>query len=122
MYTVTEIRTILTEAVHGTDREWYTEAELNAFANDLVSHNRVQMDTKERLANFICQEFIRYMDDHGNPTRMCSICGKLFHEGYCYAYGTAYYCGDECLHHDFTDEAWEKECREDDQSYYSEWY
>ena len=122
MITVDLILQILTESVHGTDKDFYTDDELNAFANDFVSHKERQVDTKAHLANFICEEFIRYADDHDNPCRRCSICGKLFHEGYCYSHGAAYYCSDDCLRHDFTLEHWKKECREDDQTYYAEWY
>ena len=35
--------------------------------------------------------------------------------------GVAYYCSDECLHSDFTDEEWAEECENNDQSYYTEW-
>ena len=39
--------------------------------------------------------------------RICSICGDIMVYGYCYDGGDKYYCSDECLHHDFTDEEWE---------------
>ena len=122
MLTVNQILQLLTESVHASDREFYTDEELNEFAIDLVCRKDVKMDTIAHLADFICEEFIRYQDDHGKPCRRCSICGELFHEGYCLSHGAAYYCGEDCLRHDFTVEEWKKECETDDQSYYSEWY
>ena len=53
--------------------------------------------------------------------RRCSECGRLMRAGYCADMGVAYYCSDECLHSDFTDEEWAEECENNDQSYYTEW-
>ena len=54
--------------------------------------------------------------------RICSICGTQMAEGYCYGGGLRYYCSDDCLHHDFTEEEWEQEYEEGGESYYTEWY
>lgn len=48
--------------------------------------------------------------------------GKLMREGYCEDMGEAYYCSPDCLHTNFTDEEWDEECQNNDQSYYTEWY
>ncbi|MDD6506797.1 MAG: hypothetical protein PUF39_05405 [Prevotellaceae bacterium] len=40
---------------------------------------------------------------------------------YCQDAGANYYCSDECLHTEFTEEEWETECQENDQSYFTEW-
>lgn len=53
--------------------------------------------------------------------RICSICGEVMICGYCYEGGEKYYCSDECLHHDFTDEEWEEVVYNSD-SYWTEWY
>ena len=42
-------------------------------------------------------------------------------EGFCVDMGVAYYCSKDCLHTDFTDEEWNEECENNDQSYYTEW-
>ena len=42
-------------------------------------------------------------------------------EGYCVDMGAAYYCSDECLHAEYSDEEWTEECENNDQSYYTEW-
>lgn len=52
---------------------------------------------------------------------ICSICGQRMTEGYCYESGEAYYCSDECLHHDFTDEEWEELYSDDGDSYWTTW-
>ena len=55
--------------------------------------------------------------------RICSICGKAMLEGYCCDNGYRYYCSDECLHHDFTDEEWEDVCDNGfGDSYWTDWY
>ena len=53
--------------------------------------------------------------------RICSVCGKPMSQGYCFDGGLAYYCCKECLHQDFTDEEWEKQCDENEDSYWTEW-
>lgn len=54
--------------------------------------------------------------------RTCSECGKLMKEGYCIDDGTEYYCSDECLHKNYTEEEWE-EMYDDGEgdSYWTEW-
>lgn len=42
-------------------------------------------------------------------------------EGFCLDGGEAYYCSKECLHHDFTEEEWEAECRSGNESYWTQW-
>ena len=43
-------------------------------------------------------------------------------KGYCVDMGAAYYCSDDCLHTEHTEEEWAEECENNDQSYYTEWY
>lgn len=59
--------------------------------------------------------------DTDRTCRRCSKCGRLMRKGYCIDAGAAYYCSDECLHTDFTDEEWAEEYESNDQSYYTEW-
>lgn len=61
-------------------------------------------------------------DVPGEEKRTCSICGKPMNEGYCLDGGLEYYCSDECLHRDFTDEEWQDECKENPDSYWTTWY
>lgn len=53
--------------------------------------------------------------------RRCDVCGKLFAEGYHSESKEEYYCSEECLNTEFSQEEWEKECDEYDQSYYTNW-
>ena len=52
--------------------------------------------------------------------RKCEICGTEMAAGYCFDGGQAYYCSDQCLHHDFTEEEWNEEYEAGD-SYWTEW-
>lgn len=42
-------------------------------------------------------------------------------EGYCVDMGAAYYCSDDCLHTEYTEEEWAEECENNDLSFYTEW-
>jgi len=55
--------------------------------------------------------------------RVCSHCGKLMDEGYCIESGIDYYCSDECLHANMTEEEY-LDLYNDGKgdSYYTEWY
>lgn len=73
------------------------------------------------LAGLSSTEKDNYLYEHEIGLRVCSVCGKLMPEGYCQDMGYKYYCSDECLHTDFTDEEWKIECEENDQSYWTVW-
>ena len=54
--------------------------------------------------------------------RVCSECERPMYEGYCIENGAEYYCSEECLHKNLTDEEYENlydEGRGD--SYYTSW-
>ena len=53
--------------------------------------------------------------------RQCKICGEInFEQGFVVEDGLYYYCSEECLHHDFTDDEWEKAYNED-WGYWTQW-
>lgn len=54
--------------------------------------------------------------------RICSECGRVMTEGYCIENGLDYYCSDECLHKNMTQEEY-LELYDDGNgdSYYTEW-
>lgn len=60
-----------------------------------------------------------YAEEH--DIRVCSECGHLMDEGYIDS-NFHYYCSDECLHKEYSDEEWKKlhEQYEDD-FYWTEW-
>lgn len=52
---------------------------------------------------------------------LCSICGKPMNEGYCVEAGVAYYCSEDCLHHDYTDDEWEEAYEDGGDNYRTRW-
>ncbi len=116
MTTIQSILNRLTEAVSGTDKELYTKQELIKFAESYLDK------WDEYTSNdVIAESFMDFWWDTDRNCRRCSECGKIMRSGYCVDMGVAYYCSEECLHSDFTDEEWKKECEDNDQSYYTEW-
>jgi hypothetical protein len=51
--------------------------------------------------------------------RKCDKCNKGMNEGYVLV-GCEYYCSDECLHKEVTEQEY-KELYENDNAYYTEW-
>lgn len=55
--------------------------------------------------------------------RHCNKCGKEMWEGYCIENGMEYYCSEECLHKNISEEEWEELYDEGNgDSYYTDWY
>lgn len=111
------IRQRLSEATKGTAEQFYTEDEIKKFTDYYT--DKWDDNTSEDV---IAESFVDYWWDTERQSRRCSICGKLMREGYCEDAGAAYYCSDDCLHHDYTDEEWKKECENFPQgSYWTSW-
>jgi hypothetical protein len=73
---------------------------------------------KNGLADDVCGHILEVNEI---VNRKCKICGEVnFQQGYVIEDGLYYYCSDECLHHDFTNEEFEK-AYEEDWAYYTEW-
>lgn len=117
MTTTKSMLSRLTMAVGGTDRELFCEEELNRFASLYLA--KWDEDTS---GDVVAKAFVDYWWNTDKSCRRCSVCGKLMREGYCEDMGEAYYCSPDCLHTNFTDEEWDEECENNDQSYYTEWY
>lgn len=77
MTTIQSILSRLTEAVSGTDKELYTEDELNKFATFYL--DKWDENTSEDV---IAESFTDFWWDTDRTCRRCSICGKLMREGY----------------------------------------
>ena len=59
---------------------------------------------------------------HYAEIRICDVCHKAMTEGYYDGdYTGKYFCSDECLHTEMTDEEWHEHYSDDGQSYYTEW-
>lgn len=101
-----------------------SEDELRRVARDYLAISADGATKEELIEAFIASHNVFALRDglDINDFRICSICGEWMHQGYCCGMGWRYYCSDECLHTDFTTEEWKKECEEDDQSYWTDWY
>ena len=106
----------LAKGAKNTAKLFYTKEQIEKFVNfylDKWDENTSEDVVAESLMDYY-YEIIE--------VRRCSICGKYMREGYCQGGGESYYCSDECLHTEYTDEQWKEECENDEQSYYTEWY
>lgn len=106
----------LTEAVSGTEKELFSDKELDKFAVFYI--DKWDENTSEDV---IAESFVDFWWETDRTCRRCSECGRLMREGYCVDSGVAYYCSNDCLHSDFSDEEWIEEYENNDQSYYTEW-
>ena len=77
MTTIQSILSRLTEVVSGTDKELYTEDELNKFATFYL--DKWDENTSEDV---IAESFTDFRWDTDRTCRRCPICGKLMREGY----------------------------------------
>ncbi len=77
MTTIQSILSRLTEVVSGTDKELYTEDELNKFATFYL--DKWDENTSEDV---IAESFTDFRWDTDRTCRRSSICGKLMREGY----------------------------------------
>jgi hypothetical protein len=83
-------------------------------------------DIKEFMADFVIRhskasELVDELDllEH---IRVCSECGKPMTEGFCIEDGAEYYCSEECLHKNMTEEEYENLYDEGrGNSYYTSW-
>lgn len=63
------------------------------------------------------KEVVREQDDF--EIHNCSKCSKVMTEGYVFGGGDKYFCSDECLHTEVTQEVWEElSAGEDNDAYY----
>lgn len=112
MFEIEQVLEMLSRATKGTSKEILTEEEAANFAWRYIKNNNT----------FSAEEIAEHCGEVFDDVRRCSICGRLMQEGYCQDGGWKYYCSDDCLHHDFTDEEWNEECDNNDQSYWTQWY
>ena len=117
MTTKQSILNRLTEAVGGTEKNIYTDEQLNEFAGFYV--DKWDENTSEDV---IAESFLDYWWNTEWPCRRCSECGELMTEGYCIENGMAYYCSEKCLHKNMTEEEY-LELYDDGEgdTYWTEW-
>ena len=82
-------------------------------------------DIKEFMADFVIRhsKVSELLDELGfEHIRVCSECGKPMTEGFCIEDGAEYYCSEECLHKNLTEEEYESLYDEGrGNSYYTSW-
>ena len=65
-------------------------------------------DFKDVLADYIvyneAPDDVKIIGLNEEHYRICSECGKVMVEGYCIDNGAEYYCSEECLHKNLTEE------------------
>ena len=65
-------------------------------------------DFKDVLADYIvyneAPDDVKIIGLNEERYRICSECGKVMVEGYCIDNGAEYYCSEECLHKNLTEE------------------
>lgn len=67
-----------------------------------VEEEKRQMMTDFVIKHSEVEELVDELDlDH---VRACSVCGSAMTEGYCIENGAAYYCSDECMQTEMTEE------------------
>ena len=111
----------LTEAVGGTEREFYSEGELEEFATTCEAEAGGLEAKAEADGRAVARAFVNFWWDRRQTCRRCSVCGRLMCEGYCENMGEAYFCSDACLHSRYTTDEWLAECASNDQSYFTTW-
>ena len=76
MTTMKSILSRLTQAVNGTDKELFSEQELNQFASFYL--DKWDENTSEDV---VAESFVDYWWNTDRACRRCSECGKLMREG-----------------------------------------
>ena len=77
--------------------------------SEIAQHPEIQQWTKEELR--LKESDFGFWDDlseHINCLKTCNICHRPMIEGYCIDGRRAYYCSDECLHHNYTTEEFDE--------------
>ena len=81
MTTMKSILSRLTQAVSGTDKELFSEQELNKFAS--FYHDKWDENTSEDV---VAESFVDYWWNTDRACRRCSECGKLMREGHSFVF------------------------------------
>lgn len=78
------------------------------------------IDLLNMTLDIIKEEIGNYAEEH--DIRVCSECGHLMSDGYCIENGMYYYCSEECLHKNMSEEEFLKLYDDGNgDSYWTEW-
>ena len=74
------------------------------------------MDT----AIHVIDQLVQLTEPNKCEMRKCTRCGAAMSRGYCLYDGDEYYCSDECLYENYTEEEYDS-IHESDNGYWTEW-
>ena len=123
--------------VESTDEEYALEVlrndvlksdDLEDYYNRLLEKKKSEKaddDIRQMMTDFVIKhsEVGELVDDLWlDHVRCCSVCGRAMTEGYCIENGVSYYCSDECMHTEMTDEEYLELYEDGDgDSYWTDW-
>lgn len=95
--------------------------DLEEIAKDIYCDTEL-METLESTINYYLFHYKEWFKEKEENKRTCSECGKEMTQGYCIENGMEYYCSDECLHKNMTqDEYLELYDDGNGDSYWTDW-
>ena len=87
------------------------------------------LEQKETNALMVAISILDHIDNdlyeelYNEHIRKCSKCGNIMEQGYCIENGIDYYCSEECLHKEITEEEWQRLYDNGNgDSYWTTWY
>lgn len=77
----------------------------------------------KRMVDYMVENYDKEDTSNYVYVRHCDECGKEMWDGYCIENGIEYYCSEECLHKNISEEYFEELYDNGDgDSYWTEWY
>jgi hypothetical protein len=77
-----------------------------AFYNAMMDNSKMDMTIEMNLVRCFKNYLGKLIENprESEAVRICDECGKVMIEGYCLGGGEEYYCSDECLHKNYSNE------------------
>lgn len=89
--------------------------------NEVLEYCQNDMKYLQEIIDYL-QDIVNNREEDCLQEKICSECGKHMNSGYCIENGLEYYCSDECLHKNYTDEEYEQLYDNGNgDSYWTEW-
>ena len=92
---------------------------VDVLREEIMAHPRLEEFFTEKVGMSLNQYMAGYLIDNTDVeelvdeldlehSRCCSECGKPMYEGFCIENGAEYYCSEECLHKNISEEEYTK--------------